>query len=160
MTKSLTARASLGHLHAQDIVHHIRCLTLRQGWFGDRIGRGPGATLLSAALAGASSTVVLQPLEVVRSRISCDTVGRYSKGIPAAMGTMLHQEGPMALYTGLASSLAAIIPEAAITYGEQAAHNHCMPGFDVLLPQSAQMVQQTFAYQTMQLLSTCAVSAA
>ena len=77
-----------------------------------------GTTLLSAALAGATSTVVLQPLEVVRSRISCDTVGRYSKGIPAAMGSMLRQEGPLVMYTGLGSSLAAIIPEAAITYGQ------------------------------------------
>ena len=61
---------------------------------------------------------MLQPVEVVRSRISCDTIGRYNKGVPAAMGSMLRQEGPLALYTGLGSSLAAVMPEAAVTYGQ------------------------------------------
>ena len=61
----------------------------------------------------------------MRSRISCDTVGRYSKGIPAALSRMLRQEGPLVMYTGLGSSLAAIMPEAAITYGKCCRTLHC-----------------------------------
>lgn len=68
---------------------------------------------------------MLQPLEVVRSRISCDTIGRYSKGIPAAVGSMLRQEGPLVMYTGLGSSLAAIMPEAAISYGQRCTMLDC-----------------------------------
>lgn len=56
-------------------------------------------------------------MEVVRSRITCDRAGRYSSGVIAALSSIIKQEGPLALYTGVGSSLAAIMPEAAITYG-------------------------------------------
>lgn len=83
------------------------------------MGPGPATILSSAALAGATSTFILHPLEVVRSRVTCDRAGQYSQGISAAIGTIIKNEGPVVLYTGLGSSLAAIMPEAAITYGEQ-----------------------------------------
>ncbi len=83
------------------------------------MGPGPATVLSAAALAGATSTVILHPLEVVRSRMTCDTVGCYSHGIVAAFSTIIKKEGPLVLYTGLGSSLAAIMPEAAITYGER-----------------------------------------
>jgi solute carrier family 25 phosphate transporter 23/24/25/41 len=81
------------------------------------MGSGPASVLSSAALAGATSTIILHPIEVVRSRVTCDRAGRYSQGITAAFGSIISKEGPAVLYTGLGSSLAAIIPEAAITYG-------------------------------------------
>ena len=81
------------------------------------MGSGPASVLPAAALAGVTSTTILHPLEVVRSRITCDRAGRYSAGVAAALGGIVRQEGPVALYGGLGSSLAAIIPEAAITYG-------------------------------------------
>ena len=81
------------------------------------MGSGPVSVLPAAALAGATSTTILHPLEVVRSRITVDRAGRYSSGVAAALGTIVRQEGPLALYSGLGSSLAAIMPEAAITYG-------------------------------------------
>lgn len=81
--------------------------------------------LSSAALAGATSTVILHPLEVVRSRMTCDQVGRYSHGIAAAFTTIAKTEGPLVFYTGLAPALAAIMPEAAITYGNSC-HVHQM----------------------------------
>lgn len=101
-------------------------LTGPQGYLGDRFGRSPGTTLLSAAMAGATSTVVLQPLEVVRSRISCDSLGRYKQGIPAALVSMVRQEGPLVLYSGLPSSLLAIMPEAAVTYGQLLTQRACI----------------------------------
>lgn len=90
---------------------------LYKGWVGQRLGCGPVSVLSSAALAGATSTVILHPLEVVRSRMTCDQVGRYSHGIAAAFTTIAKTEGPLVFYTGLAPALAAIMPEAAITYG-------------------------------------------
>ena len=89
-----------------------------QGWIGQRIGHGPVSVLSSAALAGATSTAILHPLEVVRSRMTCDQVGRYSHGVGAAFRTIAKKEGPLTLYTGLGPTLAAIIPEAAISYGK------------------------------------------
>ena len=90
---------------------------LLQGLMGQRIGHGPVTVLSSAALAGATSTAILHPLEVVRSRMTCDQVGRYSHGVGAAFRTIAKREGPLTLYTGLGPTLAAIIPEAAISYG-------------------------------------------
>ncbi len=81
------------------------------------MGSGPASVLSSAALAGATSTIILHPIEVVRSRVTCDRAGRYSQGITPAVGSIIRKEGPSVLYTGLGSSLAAIMPEAAITYG-------------------------------------------
>jgi solute carrier family 25 (mitochondrial phosphate transporter), member 23/24/25/41 len=58
---------------------------------------GAGATLAAAGLAGAVSNVLLYPLEVVRTRLSTDTIGLYS-GIGHAFQTILKMEGPLALY--------------------------------------------------------------
>ena len=88
-----------------------------QRWLGPKLGSGAASVLPSAALAGATSTAILHPMEVVRSRITCDRAGRYSSGVTAALSSIIKQEGPLALYTGVGSSLAAIMPEAAITYG-------------------------------------------
>jgi solute carrier family 25 phosphate transporter 23/24/25/41 len=55
-------------------------------------------------------------LEVVRSRLTVDSAGRYA-GILHCGRAMLATEGPGAFVRGLGPSLAAIFPEAAITYG-------------------------------------------
>mmetsp|Transcript_17553 Transcript_17553/g.48989 ORF Transcript_17553/g.48989 Transcript_17553/m.48989 type:complete len:335 (+) Transcript_17553:1350-2354(+) len=77
---------------------------------------GPGTTLVAAGLAGATSSTLLYPLEVVRSRITCDTSGAY-KGVLDAFRKVVATEGVGALYAGVGPSIAAIVPEAAITYG-------------------------------------------
>jgi solute carrier family 25 (mitochondrial phosphate transporter), member 23/24/25/41 len=53
---------------------------------------------------------------VIRTRLTLDRIGRYS-GLADCMAKMVRYEGAGALYRGLAPSLSAIIPEAAITYG-------------------------------------------
>jgi len=73
-------------------------------------------TLLAAGIAGACTNVTLYPLEVVRSRLTVDIAGRY-RGILHAAWCVARDEGLRGLYGGLGSSVAAIIPEAAITYG-------------------------------------------
>ena len=55
-------------------------------------------------------------LEVVRCRISTDMAGAYS-GPAHAASALVRAGGLPALYQGLGPSLAAILPEAAITYG-------------------------------------------
>lgn len=89
-----------------------------QGWIGHRIGHGPAAVLSSAALAGATSTAILHPLEMVRSRMTCDQAGQYSHGVGAAFSRIVKKEGPFKLYSGLGPSMVAMIPEAAISYGK------------------------------------------
>lgn len=73
-------------------------------------------TLAAAGLAGALSNAVLYPLEVVRCRMSTDTEGVY-RSIRGTFALITSREGPAALYRGLLPSVAAILPEAAITYG-------------------------------------------
>jgi len=77
---------------------------------------GFGETLLAAGLAGAVSSTTLYPLEVLRSRITCDATGAY-RGVLDAFRKVVSREGPRALYAGVGPSIAAIVPEAAITYG-------------------------------------------
>lgn len=74
------------------------------------------ATFLSAALAGATSCLALHPMEVVRSRLTCDNRGQY-QGLISATRQIVSCEGVAALYQGLGPSLLAILPEAAVTYG-------------------------------------------
>ncbi len=52
--------------------------------------------------------------QVVRTRLTADNIGRYS-GIVDTFGRIIQYEGVRGLYRGLLPSVAAIIPEAAIT---------------------------------------------
>ncbi|KIY98021.1 Calcium-binding carrier protein SCaMC-1-A [Monoraphidium neglectum] len=83
-------------------------------------GSAAGATLhqtfLAAGLAGATSCLLLYPLDVARMRLTLDTAGRY-RGLAHCLRTLVATEGMCALWRGLGPSLAAIFPEAAITYG-------------------------------------------
>ncbi|GBF93299.1 mitochondrial substrate carrier protein [Raphidocelis subcapitata] len=73
-------------------------------------------TFLAAGLAGGTSCLLLYPLETARMRLTLDTAGRYS-GLLHCLRSVVAAEGPAALFRGLGPSLAAIFPEAAITYG-------------------------------------------
>ena len=55
-------------------------------------------------------------LEVIRCRMTTDVAGVY-RGPAHAAATIVRSGGVRALYRGLGPSLAAIAPEAAITYG-------------------------------------------
>jgi len=73
-------------------------------------------TFAAAGLAGATSNVALYPLEVVRSRLTVDSAGKY-KGVLDAFQKIARNEGVCGLYRGVGPSVAAILPEAAIVYG-------------------------------------------
>ncbi len=75
------------------------------------------STFTAAALAGSTSCLALHPLEVLRSRLTCDNQGRY-RGVVSSTRQIVRSEGAGALYRGLGTSLLAILPEAAVTYGE------------------------------------------
>ncbi|KAG2432941.1 hypothetical protein HXX76_008669 [Chlamydomonas incerta] len=100
-------------------------------------------TFLAAGLAGCTSWIALYPLEVVRSRITVAATaaaaaasagatasatsvaavragglaGAGGLGLVDSLQTIVRREGAGALYKGLGPSVAAIFPEAAITYG-------------------------------------------
>jgi solute carrier family 25 (mitochondrial phosphate transporter), member 23/24/25/41 len=67
-------------------------------------------------MAGATSTLILYPLDVVRSRLTVSSA-KQSAGLLSTFHTIASKEGVPALYKGLGPSLLSIIPEAAITYG-------------------------------------------
>lgn len=58
---------------------------------------GPMATLSAAGLAGVVSTIVLHPLEVLRTRLSTDS-GAVYRSMPHALQTVARTEGIPALY--------------------------------------------------------------
>lgn len=87
-----------------------------QGVLGARTSRSLYPTFTAAALAGATSCLTLHPLEVLRSRLTCDNQGRY-RGLVSSTRQIVRSEGVGALYRGLGPALLAILPEAAITYG-------------------------------------------
>lgn len=96
---------------------------LLQGLLGARTSESLFPTFGAAALAGATSCVTLHPLEVVRSRLTCDTRGQY-KGLLSATRHMLRSEGVGSFYRGLGPALLAVLPEAAVTYGKPSCHAH------------------------------------
>jgi len=53
-------------------------------------------------------------LQVIRTRLTADTTGQYSN-VASAFQRIMQHEGKRGLYRGLLPSVAAIIPEAAIT---------------------------------------------
>ncbi|KAG2501242.1 hypothetical protein HYH03_001049 [Edaphochlamys debaryana] len=92
-------------------------------------------TFLAAGMAGCTSWVALYPLEVVRSRVTVAAAtaataalrtpgsaagaaaAAISPNLIEALSTIIRREGTGALYKGLGPSVAAIFPEAALTYG-------------------------------------------
>lgn len=74
-------------------------------------------TLAAGALAGATSCLVLYPLEVARSRLTTQRGLNVSAGVVQTILEIHRKEGTRALYMGLKPSLLGIIPEAAIAYG-------------------------------------------
>jgi hypothetical protein len=93
-------------------------LVLTAGWArvqGILKANGGPLSFVAAGAAGASSTSLLYPLEVVRSRMTVNAA-RYPDPL-TALRQIAKQEGTSALYRGLPASVASIIPEAAITYG-------------------------------------------
>lgn len=102
----------MGHLVEWGImVHNVLCRF--KSWFGSDTYI---KTFAAAGLAGMFSWALLYPLEVVRSRVTLDLALQYTS-LGHCVRSMLVQEGPGAFYRGLGPSLAAIAPEAAITYG-------------------------------------------
>lgn len=89
-------------------------------------------TFTAAALAGATSCLTLHPLEVLRSRLTCDNQGRY-RGLVSSTQQIVRSEGMAALYRGLGPALLAILPEAAITYGRLTFLLHPCPASPTLL---------------------------
>lgn len=98
------------------------CIIL-QGLLGAHASGSMYVTFLSAAMAGATSCLALHPMEVLRSRLTCDNAGQYS-GLISATRQIVSNEGVGALYQGLGPSLLAILPEAAVTYGTDSQAKH------------------------------------
>ena len=86
---------------------------LKARLFGERGARGnlrPHERLVAGGLAGAIAQFLTYPLDMVRARLSTDMSGRYRGGVLTAIVTISREEGPRALYRGLAPSLVGIIP--------------------------------------------------
>lgn len=75
--------------------------------------------ICAGAAAGATSTLLLYPLELVRTRLVTGMEKGHSgvRGVISALRGISHREGVRALYRGLGPTLLGIVPEAGITYG-------------------------------------------
>lgn len=82
-----------------------------------RIGSGlmVSVQLFSGAVAGITSCVVLYPLENLRARLAVGSM--KPAGVLSSLSMIARKEGLGSLYRGLGTSVCAIVPEAAITYG-------------------------------------------
>ena len=82
-----------------------------------RIGSGimGSVQFFSGAVAGITSCVVLYPLENLRARIAVGSM--KPAGVLSSLSMIARKEGVGSLYRGLGTSVCAIVPEAAITYG-------------------------------------------
>lgn len=124
--KSLLAKSGWRELYKGNLTNVLRSAPQKaldffafdayKGLLAKRMNTGPIHSLTAAGLAGATSNFLLYPLEVVRSRLTIDSARRY-KGVGDALVKIVRIEGVPALYRGVGPSVAAIIPEAAITYG-------------------------------------------
>lgn len=82
-----------------------------------RIGSGimGSVQFFSGAVAGITSCVVLYPLENLRARLAVGSM--KPAGVLSSLSMIARKEGVGSLYRGLGTSVCAIVPEAAITYG-------------------------------------------
>jgi solute carrier family 25 phosphate transporter 23/24/25/41 len=72
--------------------------------------------LSAGATAGVASQLLIYPLETVKTRLSVSPSGTY-RGISHCLTTVVRQEGPAALFRGLAPSLLGIVPYAGVDLG-------------------------------------------
>ncbi|CAL8469144.1 g8685 [Coccomyxa elongata] len=124
--RGIVARSGIAGLYRGNLVNVLRsapqksldffAFDMFKGLLRARGAQTPLPVFAAAGMAGAASSAVLYPLEVVRSRITCDTMGLY-RGTGHTLSRIVREEGIGALYRGIGPSVAAIIPEAAITYG-------------------------------------------
>ena len=77
---------------------------------------GPAGVLASGALAGATSCLLLTPLDLVRARQALGGVGHH-QSVVQTLQSVVQAEGPRGLYRGAGKNVLAILPEAAIAYG-------------------------------------------
>ncbi|KAG8458336.1 hypothetical protein KFE25_005183 [Diacronema lutheri] len=87
----------------------------------DGLATNPAAPTLSERLfaggcAGAVAQLAVQPLDVVKTRITLAPVGTYA-GVVDCAARVLRREGASALFRGLAPSLVGVFPFAALEQG-------------------------------------------
>mmetsp|Transcript_9715 Transcript_9715/g.35583 ORF Transcript_9715/g.35583 Transcript_9715/m.35583 type:complete len:584 (-) Transcript_9715:110-1861(-) len=73
--------------------------------------------IAAGAGAGATSTLLLYPLDVIRTRLTNCNIKMTSGAVIQYVGKMWSTEGVGAFYRGLGPALSGMIPEAAIVYG-------------------------------------------
>jgi len=82
----------------------------RQGWVTPAV-----KDLFAGSLAGMASLVVCYPLDIVRTRLQTAEAGRFT-GVVDCFVQTVRGEGPLALYKGMASPLAAQVLQKAVMF--------------------------------------------
>ncbi|KMT18414.1 hypothetical protein BVRB_2g025610 isoform A [Beta vulgaris subsp. vulgaris] len=72
--------------------------------------------LAGGFLAGVTAAAATYPLDLVRTRLACQTNVTYYKGIGHALHTICKEEGPLGLYKGLGPTLLSVGPNIAISF--------------------------------------------
>jgi solute carrier family 25 protein 42 len=79
--------------------------------------RAFAARFFAGSAAGATATAIVYPLDLIRARYAAhwDKTKRYPSYV-AAVRSIVHDEGPRALYSGLTPTLVGIVPYSGITF--------------------------------------------
>ncbi|KAL5709400.1 hypothetical protein ACHQM5_020096 [Ranunculus cassubicifolius] len=72
--------------------------------------------LLGGGLAGVTAASVTYPLDLVRTRLACQTNIIYYRGIGHTLSTVVREEGVLGLYKGLGATLLGVGPNLAISF--------------------------------------------
>ncbi len=70
--------------------------------------------MFSGAVAGITSTIIIYPLEITRTRLALSKDKSVYKGIADCMHKIYKYEGFKALYKGMSASIYGIIPYASV----------------------------------------------
>lgn len=87
--------------------------------YGEPLGVGDlQVRFIAGAAAGATATTLTYPLELLRARMAAHwgPNARYNSGYFAALRSVVVEEGPMALYSGLRPTLLGIVPYAGCSF--------------------------------------------
>jgi len=77
----------------------------------------PLQRLISGGLAGLTSVTATYPLDLVRTRLSVQTQDELKyKGIANAFGTIIKEEGVLALYKGISATLLGVAPYVGLNF--------------------------------------------
>jgi len=91
--------------------------SLKKYWTQDGTRKEPFSLhVVTSLITGLVATTVAAPFDTLKSRVMADDGGRYPRGFVDALGSLLRQEGPLALFRGWWPAYCRLGPHAILTF--------------------------------------------